>query len=213
MKRLSELSRDELLALSDSETQTLIDLELAHAGVIPEESPKEPELTVPDIKPTIEAFEVRGLVFLNKEDAMVAGKLPAMRENYDYNIGSEYKTLQPMQDSYDDKGIRPRMYFDKSALNAVKSQLQDIKRARNEYDSQLARYTKFVESTKSIRDSVYNAVRDARNEKREFEAAQTLFRKHLALAENNRQIAENFFRLAYKAFSEEYIVSVLNSVQ
>jgi hypothetical protein len=198
MKRYTELTQEELLELSDERTQYFIDLEIAHAGIIPVDAPVAPVLTEPNIVPNIEAFEIHGLIFLNQDDAIAVSRLPALAQDYDYHIGDKYRTLKPKSQAYGPEGVIARKFYDPSAVAIVRGQLIDIKKEKERYDREKTEWDKYQNKIRDIRDGVYCAISNARSEKASTDRAQEVYAKHLKLAENNEEIAKNFFREAYK---------------
>jgi hypothetical protein len=70
MKRYDEYSKAELAEVSTETLNTLIDLELAHEGVLPVVPPTPlPEFSA-GIKPTETLYEVFGILFAKQEDAI-----------------------------------------------------------------------------------------------------------------------------------------------
>jgi hypothetical protein len=202
VRRYSELTQEELVALyGDNErTQHFIDLEIAHAGIIPVEPPEPCDITEPDIKPTIEAFEVYGLVFMKQEDAITVSRLPAMVESYDYNIDSKYKFLKERISEYGEKGLVVKKYYKANDLDLIKGQLRDIKQRKEKHDQEMKKYDEYTKVISRLRDNVWNAISEARDEQVEFDRAKIVYEKHLKLSEGNEEIAKNFFREAYKSF-------------
>jgi len=200
VKRYSDLTKEELVALGDDKArvQTFIDIEIAFAGIIPVTQPEAPRLVKPDIEPTVEAFEVYGLIFRDEKEALGLAKMNVSRANYDYTLGTEYHYIESAAERYDAKGVNPKAYYSKHDLDSVRQQLIDIKSEKETYEKGMKAYTDYTKKISTIRDDVWDAIREALDEKRELDQALNVFARHKELAENDEAIAKNFFREAYK---------------
>lgn len=202
MKRYDELTRAELLALTDEGTETLVELEIAHEGLIPVAKPVLEQIPSVDLEPTVEAFEVEGVYFIHQESAAAFQDLERMVVDYNYQHGTEYKYATPKGDGCDETGVIKRKFYKKEDLKLISSKLQEIKRVKQSNLDDTTKYTKYLSSIQKIKTEVYCEIRKARDEQGLIDSAKKVYVNHLKLADENETIAKNFFRNAYKNHPE-----------
>jgi hypothetical protein len=206
MKRYYEYTKEELAAVSEDELSTLVDLEFAHAGVLPETSPTPLPSFDAGIKPTEVLYEVFNILFVNQSDAIAISQLQIATEQYDYyGAGYNYKYA-----SFDrDNSVKQKLLYKKDDVLRMKSVLADRKKAEEAYEEAEKKYNKFVESTSQLRSEVINAYHEACNFIQSINLAKQMLEKYLKLADGNEDTAKNFFRDAYKG-SPEIVKEVLH---
>lgn len=202
MKRFNELTTEELVVMNDSEIETLIDLEVAHAGILPVLPPKPKELPLVDIKPTIEVFEIDNVIFTRMEDAAAFQKMERRKTEYNYSsTGTNYMWLRPVEESFQNS-IQAKKYYTEADVMRVRQALIHKKEIENENLAAKTEYEKFLKDTNDIREEVHGAYRDAVRLTEKRVQAEKIYSKHLELADGNAAIAEKFFRDAYKSEPE-----------
>lgn len=208
MKRIDELTRDELAALTDEQTETLIELEIAHAGIKPVLPPEYEEVPVITIQPTDMVYEVHGLNVRSKEDAETLAKIETCSDTYDYGAGYDYKYLNPPEPGT----ITVKKFYLHSDIEAMTKLLRLKKAVEERNAARRKEYTAYEGETKSITDHVNTFRYEAREFAGKVEYAKKIFEKHLKLAEGNHGIAVNFFKTAYKG-QDEIVAKVLEACE
>ena len=195
MKRFNEYSKIELAQVSQEELQTLIELELAYAGILPEIAPTELPPFEAGIKPTEIFYEVFGVLFKNQIDAITVSSMQVASETYDYYGGGyNYK----YGESKESTAVSTKSLYKKEDVMRVKSMLSERKKVEDIYAEELKKYNKFMEATSSVRSEVLDAYNEACNFTRKIELAKEMLGKYRELADGNEEIARNFFLNAYK---------------
>lgn len=197
MKRYSNLNNEELTQLTDSDIQTLIDIEIAYAGIIPVFVPDPPPAYKVPFKPTEIAYEIYGVLFTDFDDALAFSKMSIVSSNYDWNkAGSDYKWLEP-KSTYD-SGIKTREFYRKADIDSIIQELYNYKRVKEAYEEASKEYNTFVERISDLRNAVYDAIREAKIYLAEISAAKALYQKYITLADGDETIALSFIKDAYK---------------
>ncbi|HUW31821.1 MAG TPA: hypothetical protein VM223_09435 [Planctomycetota bacterium] len=195
MKRYTDYEAAELAALTDEQVATLIELEIAIAGIKPVFKVLPPTLAEVHITPCVVTYQVGERYFQNEDDAIEVARKPFFKLDYDYQgAGYDYKWLEPVQDTE----VSKHLFYRKEDVMRVKEALAENHRKRQTYDKQNQEYNEFLKATSAIGHEVWSVVDEARKKVAEIEHAKGIFQKHLQLAEGNEEIAKNFFKAAYK---------------
>lgn len=199
MKRYNEYSKNELAQVSQEELQTLIDLELAYAGILPEIKPTELPPFDAGIKPTETFYEVFGVLFKNQADAITVSGMEVVHEGCDYyGAGYNYK----YGESKDSTAVSTKVLYKRDDVIRLKSILVTRKEVEEVYQEANKKYSKFSEATSNIRSKVNNAYYEACDFVHRVELAEQMLEKYRILADGNEEIAKNFFQNAYKDSSD-----------
>ena len=200
MKRYFDYEQEELAELTDEDVKTLIELEIAHEGIMPIPCPEKPDLENAGITKCVRGFQIGSLICKNEEDAITISGMELLTDNYNYTIGYDYKWLDPI--------LNPKItevyFYKQDDISRVASVLQDIERKKKVYENEKNKYDSFIAKTGKIRDSVWSSVTKARKFEEKVGFAKEIYEKHLTLAEGSEEIAQKFFRDAYEG--EEDIV-------
>lgn len=200
MKRFSELTSEELVALEQEQIDLLIELEIAYAGIEPVIMPTKPTLEDLGIVKNDCYYQVGSMLFVKEEDALQVSGMDRVSEDYDCNIGYNYRYTKPVIDS----AVSKVMYYKQEDITRVQPALARNKAKLNEYEPAMKAYNQYTKETSGIRQRVYSAISEARDLQEEIDLAKKQYDKYLVLADNNTEIAENFFRNTYK--NKEYII-------
>lgn len=208
MKRYNELTHEELIALKEEGVERLIDIEMAHAGIMPVACPAFPTLEAEGIVASEIAYEVGELLLKNESDAIAVENMETYCSNYDYHIGGyDYRWLEPIVN----QTITKRMFYKKTDIARIKEVLQRNKTKREEYEMHKKKYDSFLTETGKIRDSVYKTYHAALVFQGEIDDAKALLEKYRNLADGNEEVAVNFFRNTYKS-REDIVERVLETI-
>ena len=209
MKRIHELTREELAKLTDEQVRHFIAVETAHAGHIPVQEPDVPDYDFVDIKQTVAAFRVRGIIVKTKEDALAILATPAWQSEYDYSSGGgagyDYPWLKPE----DDATIKEVMFYDRDEVLALKTSLGKNKRLKDMYEKARKEYLAYAKSISGIVDEAWGYVNDAKAFYQNVEMARKRWNELLVLTEGNVEIAANFFATAYIASEHDEIRGII----
>lgn len=199
MKRLEELTEQDILALQDSEIEALIKFECANEGVKFEPAPSEPELQeVPEAETSM--YYVDYLAFETKEQAQAYLDLIKNAYKTDYVVyGMNYLKkkncrenieVQYFYSSKEVADIATKVY--KSNESLEKSHKEDMKL----WTESRATYNEIV-------SKVYDRVGDVRQKYSEMNHFLSIFtREYLPLANNDADMAMSFLKKAYTISDE-----------
>jgi hypothetical protein len=204
MKRYSDLGHEELVALTDEAVEQFIAIEIAHEGIMPISCPVVPSLEAEGIVRSSTAYEVGGILFKNEKDALSVARLEQFESNYDYNIGYDYKWLNPVTE----RAINKKDFYLQEDVVRIKEILQRNKIKREEYDRAKSTYDKFLSATGKIRDAVYSARNEALNFQKKVDDAKAILEQYRKLAAGDEAVAIGFFKNTYKS-REDLIKKVL----
>jgi len=195
MKRFNELTNDELTELSQDEIQNLIDVEIAFAGILPVMEPQLPEYREFDLQKTEIVFKVGSMMFKNAEDAQKVLEMSVLKMKYDYSgIGYSYQWTEPDTDL----SLQQEKYYTGENIYKVRDMLITNEKLKKEFTKKKDEYDKFVKETSSIRSEVFAKVDEAWSFKNELTYAKSMFEKYMKLSDNDKVIAQRFFRDAFK---------------
>lgn len=195
MKRYNEYSKAELAQVSQEDLQTLIDLEFANEGILPEIKPAELPPFDSGIKPTEIFYKVFGVLFKNQADANTVSEMEAVSEDYDYyGAGYNYKYAGPKMCG----AVSREVFYSKSDVMRLGLVLAERKKAEELYKEASKKYSEFLETTSNIRNEINDTYREACDFIRKVVYAKQMLEKYRLLADGNERIARNFFLAAYK---------------
>lgn len=205
MKRYTDLTHEELIALKDEDIERLIDIEIANAGIMPVACPVVPSLEDEGIVKSEIAYEVGGILFKDEKDAITVSRMEQFNKNYDWKIGGyNYPWLDPITE----RSITKQNFYRQTDITRIKEILQRNESKRKEYDTHKNEYDKFLSETGKIRDAVYSFWREALNFQREIDEAIAVLEKYRGLSDGDETVAINFFKNTYKS-REDIIEKVL----
>lgn len=196
MKRVHELTHEELIALDDAGIQTLIDLEVAHAGIKPEADPGEAPTVDPNdfIKPTEYCYEVGSLKFKDEEDAKIVAQMSPLDYDYDGAAGYNFKWLKPGRPSQ----VERCAFYKEADVKRLAVEIQEAETLKSDFDKRMKAYKGYREEVYGVEGTVWDRANEARRFQREIEMATVAFEKHKILADGVVIIAERFFADAYR---------------
>ena len=211
MKRYNEYLPEEMEKLTDNELENLVYLEIAYAGIIPEEYPVLTSAPTVDIKPTVKAYECDNVYFDTIENANTFQNMKRFARNYDYSLTgtSDFVCLDEKNARDYSNGIKTAMFYEKNDIEKIKHELKRIGQIKKSNESLSKNYSIYIESINCHRDNVYMAHRESVETMNKRKKALSVYKKHLELADNNKEIAEKFFRDAYKDYPDiiNYVMS------
>jgi len=205
MKRYTDLTHEELIVLKDEDIERLIDIEIAHDGIMPVGCPVVPSLESEGIIKSEIAYEVGGIMLKNEEDALIVSRMEQSNTAYDYQAGGyNYQWLDPITE----RTITKKNFYRQSDVVRIKEILQRNKSKREEYEKLKNEYDEFLTVTGKIRDAVYSFWREALNLQQEIDEAKAVLEKYRGLSDGDETVAINFFKNTYKT-REDIIEKVL----
>lgn len=194
MKHYYEYDRQTLAAMTEAEVKRLIAIELAEHGIVPVEAPEAFSLENAGIRQSEKAYKVGGLVFKRREDAeLVVTTMDLLETGYDYSgAGYSYKWLKPLEAT-----VETVCYYNEDEVRNAARQLKEFNARKEEYQLERDAYDEYLSNVSKQEATVWNAVREARQEEYKLRQAGELFKSYIDLADGDHDIAVNFFEKAY----------------
>jgi hypothetical protein len=202
MKNLSEMSHEELLALTDDECERWIQLQMAEQGIPILQEPIKPKYPdVPEEDMTLFTAECLGeMAFKNRDELLqivdllrVANSMYRVSHNYSSGFTQAYPGYRSQysreEDAFDIKLVKSRS-LDQAA--AVADLVKDKKVLEEKYNKEKKEYEKMVKDTESIREEIFGAIREARSENYRKDSLFVKFLQYLKLSDGNAEIALRF---------------------
>ncbi len=209
MKRYEELTKEELAALSEEQTDQLIELEAAYQEVQPIVAPEIPKLSSVGLVARDRAWEIGSTrVFVKtEEEAKVLQTLTLFASDYNWKHGSDKMFLKPILGD----AAQEKFLFRHEDIISCSKALEEFETKKKDYEHHKELYDQYLTLMSSIREDVWGAIREAKNWFRDLAHAHQEWGKYLALAEGNTAIAMNFFKGCFKT-REDLIEAVQTEV-
>lgn len=205
MKRLEDMSRDELLNLTDEQRSELADLECAYEGIpLLPPRPEKPEIKYPD--KDVEVFSVDGHDFTDHTEAQayvdfVNGLKSQVILDYDWNTGSsEFKYVKSECSkvlNYEKKRV-----YSAEAFANLKSEITMVKAKEQAYKEQLSEFKSARDERAAIYKKIDEEIGAAWDAKRREDQLFGAYNKYLSLT-GDGGIALKLLKDAYKVTDEE----------
>lgn len=218
MKRLLELTREELVTLSEVEIKDLIDLECMYNGkpVMVDEPDYIEVPTMPEMD--VETFEVSGHVFTNTSDAIKVKELIESlesRSKLDYSSSNyDLKLVRKLSDYDYEKPItiKKGRAYSKETYALVKPTLDKIKEINASNAKLKEAYDELLECRSEVETKVYDAISNAKDDTYAINQAINAYQKYLRLSNNDSKVAMNFFKESdYAKYTDEVNESLENN--
>lgn len=225
MKKINEMTEQEILAMTEEDVQKLIKLHLMEQGIKLLEKPKKPELF--EIEPAdIECYTIPlldGFAFTNREEAekvqeALRNATSLRKVEYDWNkFNGEYKYLEKKK-RYSHKGesdfaIQSMFVYSPELYNKIvdfvvqnKAMVEQVAKDQQEYDENLKNSADAI-------SEIRQRVSDIRNKYARLDDLSRRFAvDYYPLSDNNEEMAIKFLEKAYSLTEEEkeYILNKYN---
>jgi len=195
MNRLHDHDGAELLALTEEQIETLIDLECAVQGVplLPEVTPTPPAAV--EAEPDQLVHSVAGYYFRDKETADAVaefiGKQPRLEDYYLNGRWSGPKGVRP--DPEPSLTVSVTKFWTEAHYDKHRNALEEYKGAKEAYDLARKAYERVVEERSAVAAEVHSAIREARHARDTRAQIGSEFQRYLRLAEGDHDVALKFF--------------------
>lgn len=223
MKKVSEMTEQEIMALSDEEVKVHIKFRMAEEGVKLVAKPKPPEyfkVDAPD-KPVFKCGLFGDDLVFDEFDELnellnTIQKMSVCRSEYDYNrsssdvrcatakLKSDYSFKTPYE-------IKTTSIYSRELYGSIVDLISRNKTMKDEYTKEVEAYNEAIDSSMWIEDEVKDKVNMVRN--KYYALDQNLHRfknDYLPLSGDDETIAMNFLKKAY-SINEETEAYILNN--
>ena len=227
MKSISELTEQEILALTTEDVELLIKFKKVQEGIKLIPKPKTPsyfEITPPDKVVYSCTLFGDGLVFedieeLNNVINVIKGTASKFRLEYDWNkLGGDFKyAKKELKQPYSGEwhSTTSSQVYSVELYNAISDLASQNKKIKTQYEEELKEYEEAVENAKWIEDEINNAVFAVKEKYWKLESFCRKFKfDYMPLSVENESIAMAFMDKAYSLTEEqkEYVLSNYKTV-
>lgn len=195
MKRVYDLTEEEILSLTEEQISHYVDVECALEGIklIPQHPGPEPVNEVPE-KDHV-AYEVVGLKFLNSEDAnkvlQLISPMKIYESTYHRNYDLRYlKRIEP--DDYNFPKVQMKKYYKEETATSISGLYEVYKKKKETWDKLKKEYDEATNGVEGIRKEIRNHIYDVTAHARQRSDLMNEFNRYLSLSEDNPRIALNF---------------------
>ncbi len=197
MKKLDEMTREEIVALTEEEIQRIINYAYAEAGApLPTNRPVEPKIT--PIQPDRTVYSIETIYFADRDEATKVA---------DFMKKMTLVDLRYFNDpSYDRKVVkREEREVSVSSISAYSegyyAQIKETKETNDaltrKYKEELDEYNRTASIRDEARREIWEKIHEARRHQSRIDNARSRFEEYLELADGDRKIALNFLSKAY----------------
>lgn len=208
MKKITEMTEQEILALTDSDLDLLIKLGMAEAGIKLLDMPVEPKY-FPTPKKDCVAYAVSGFNLVFKEKELADQLSHLLSEIIDKSFAPDYergnyelkflKNYNQSDYSFSSVGnVTKEDYFNRETLASFSELVKENNKAKKEYEEQLAEYNDAHDKASYIRDDIYEAHATVVSKYQKMENIKRQYLVYLKLANGDSDIAMNFLEKAYE---------------
>ena len=195
MKRYDEMTNEELYDLSEEQISILIDYECALEGIpLLPEKPIVPE--VKNFEPDTEIYEVKGMLFTNREEALSVLSLLLTSNMVDYSYSNNSKRIIPLID-YKKPELKMEKYFSTEMYALIQEEKDSYDRILKQYQERQKNYDEAYKLRIDIVKNITEAISCAQEEQYKKQKYTGEYKRYLKLSDNNKDIALNFLRNAH----------------
>lgn len=197
MKKLDEMTREEIVALTEEEIQRIINYAYAEAGApLPTNRPVEPKIT--PIQPDRTVYSIETIYFADRDEATKVADFMKKMTLVDirYFNGPSYDKRAVKREGQEISVHSVPVYSEE-----YYAKIKDTKKTNDDltakYKEDLDEYNKTSGIREEIRDEIMEKIHDAQRHQTRIDNARSRFEEYLELADGNRKIALNFLSKAY----------------
>ena len=202
MRKLEELTTDEIVALSDDDVERYIDLACAESGV-----PLLPPMPMPPDKPDAEpdgvVYAVGGIRFFEREDAQrvvdIANDLRRADEAYAPGAGWRHKIVTAKDDP---ETVETVKVWTPTGWDRNRNAIQKYDDAHATYDAENKEYQAAVKARGEASEWVRRTVSGAYAEHMRRQRLERDYARYLDIADGNEVVAARFLREAHSDAEE-----------
>lgn len=198
MKRYTDYTKEELAKLNEGEIRQLIEIEcmVNGASAYYEKPDLKPVEKLPE--PDVEVFEVAGINFLDKDEAVcllefLRNAESVVRTDYDYFDGynSSYKYVMKDEDV---ATLSLSKHYSKEKYHSMKEAIARKTASEKHNREAMELYNEKTEQYRELETEVNNAVCEAISYESRYGYAKGMFERYVAMSDGNVEVAKNFFK-------------------
>lgn len=193
MTKITDMTRDEIVALSEQDLQRMMDYECAENGIALLPLPVKP--VTENFDPDQKYYEIGDMCFVTLSDAErvmeALSGVQVFKDDYDSSVGYEHKFLAPETGRNE---IVPRTCFSAELFDRIRVQLARQKELTEQYEKDIKLYQKAQHAREDTCAYILEAYNKANEEARYEQMIRGKFEQYLTLADGNRILAMHFLR-------------------
>jgi len=205
---IKELSKEEVLKLTDEQVKIYVDWNCAVEGVKLLSRPTAPSKDYA-IKKGDPAYVLPSVIV---KDFAIAEKITKIletaelyKETYDYGgMGYDYKWLKPDETDY---LVSKHSYYFQDDIAKVKTSIETYKKNKDQYDKDLGEYEKCEKLRCEINDDIWEYVSSIRGQEQKKNYLLERFEEYKTLAKGDESIAARFLVKAYPEAHELLVLA------
>lgn len=215
MKKIQDMTIDEICELTEEQLDRRIKLECADQGIPLLKEP--PTIEAFDLTKDVVAYKINGVEFYikNQESAQELLKFlekiqsDLFREKYDWHMGYDIKWLQREESEF---SITTELFYRQDLVKEKEQFLIKRKNIKDQFEKEKKDYEESSSKYRKIANGVYADYYEAKRTKEQIQKAQDTFKEYVSLADGDQEKAKSFFDKAVKpTLSEEVYERVFQS--
>ena len=214
MKKINELTKKEIIELTDDDLQKMVNLELAENGIPFLDKPKEPEyepIELPEkILYSFPEFNLYSIdeSIMNEIVLIIENNRDKLRK-IDYKYGHDrydYEMRKLKTNSYDSNEIAFKVtsktvYSEEQALK-IKDIAKRNEERKKEHEELLGKWEEIQEQINEIKGKIYDTYYEVIEQQRIINTHKERFAEYILIAGGNKKSALDFYRKAYTITDE-----------
>ena len=217
MKKITELTEEQINVLTNEEIHLMIKLKKAEEGVKFLECPESPKYhSIPEPEMTVYSCEFFGdklaVSTIDELNALIDLLKTFGKYKIDYNYNKsesdqKYATSE-LDKPYHGDWSTPKInkVYSKETYDKIVSLLAENKAMKAKYEKEYGEYKKYIDSSKWIADEIYERVNEVKTKFRELNEYCRRFKvDYLPLANDNTEIALKFLEKAYNLTTQQLL--------
>lgn len=212
MKRFSDLTDAEILALTEAEIAYHIDYECAEAGagLLPPDPGPEP--VKPEGMKDVSAFEVEGLVFTSREDALRVAEALEKCSRYELRyVGNDWSQQVLVRESGPVE-VKPVKHYSPNGWDAAKTIVRKYADEKKAWDERVSEMQRIIKERDSATEWVRNRIGEVRENEWRRQRVLADFERYVELAGGDRVIARRFLVKANPS-AEQFIAPIATEAE
>lgn len=201
MKKLDEMSHEEIAALTDEQIDTLVDMECAKQGVAIIDKPAEPNALKVDSNPDLAVYTVGGFVFTEPGPAAEVAAL--LKEHQGSLVKSDYEWAAGHNNyyanDYEEKvEVTPGHILSWKKFQEIRGDLQVAETTRGDYTKEQKKWQEGYDQRAKIRKDILLKIKKHKEAEDDYQRYHAVMARYVELSDGDKKIALKFFEEAHK---------------
>lgn len=201
MKKLDEMSHDEIAALTKDQVNDLVDLECAEQGITLTEKPVKPDVLKVDSEPDLPVYEVGGLHFTEPGPAAEIAALIKehrgilVKSAYEYSCGYSNNYATDFEDKIE---VSPSHILSWKKFQEIRGDLEVAASTKDDFDEELATWKGAHGKRAKVHKKILETVKKHTDAEGDYQRYHAVMARYVELSDGDKKIALKFFEEAHK---------------